>query len=509
MHNPILVNDDRRTMRARIWCKWRTGARAVPLVSLGALAVIIGFANPAHAHAAQQRTDLPLPVWQVAWAGACAVAISFVAVGLLWHRPRLLKAAQGRALPGWCQQTARALALPALLVGLFCLVVVAYAGLWGNINPSVNIAPTAFYILFWVGLPILSVLLGDFWKAFNPIPLITGIVRRITHGKATPADPSPSSQHDNASSSAPETRTETNTSTRVAQSLGHHWWAVAGLVGFAWLELSYHDSESPRAIGVYLLAFVLVMIVGTAAARRDPDWSRNADTFGTLFGLMAAMGPLHRDQHGTIRLRPPMTGLAAVRTRPGTEALILVALGATTFDGLTSTSLWSDLSGDRFGWDRTITHTLGLVMMIGVAYLIYRGAIAVMANVTGESERSMADLFAPSLTPIVVAYIFAHYFSYLMLEGQAIIAHVSDPFGKGWDLFGTATRQIDFNLVSAGTVSWVQTLSIVVGHVLSVMVAHDRAVERFSPQLAVRSQYPMLAAMVAYTVIGLLILLGN
>lgn len=57
-------------------------------------------------------------------------------------------------------------------------------------------------------------------------------------------------------------------------------------------------------------------------------------------------------------------------------------------------------------------------------------------------------------------------------------------------------------------IAFVQAGAIVVGHVAGVVVAHDRAVELFRLQDAVRSQYPILAAMVLYTVGGLTLLLG-
>jgi hypothetical protein len=110
--------------------------------------------------------------------------------------------------------------------------------------------------------------------------------------------------------------------------------------------------------------------------------------------------------------------------------------------------------------------------------------------------------------PIAFGYVIAHYFSALVFEGQLAIALVSDPMGRGWDLFGTADYTIDFNIVSAGLVSWVQVAAIVAGHVIGVVVAHDRAVELFPRDIAVKSQVPLVAAMVVYTVGGLALLLG-
>ena len=119
----------------------------------------------------------------------------------------------------------------------------------------------------------------------------------------------------------------------------------------------------------------------------------------------------------------------------------------------------------------------------------------------------MPAAFIASLVPIAFAYAVAHYFSLLVFDGQNLIALASDPFGRGWDLFGTIDQTVNYRLVSVRTIALVQAGAIVVGHVSGVLVAHDRAVERYRPNLAVRSQYPLLAVMIAYTVGGLAILL--
>ena len=133
-----------------------------------------------------------------------------------------------------------------------------------------------------------------------------------------------------------------------------------------------------------------------------------------------------------------------------------------------------------------------------------------MAGLTGRPEADLARAFAPSLIPVVVAYSVAHYFSFLVLEGQAVYALASDPFGMGWDLFGTVEYQVNYTWISTSAIAWTQTAAIAAGHAMGVAVAHDRALELFeSNRLAVRSQYPMLAAMLFYTVTGLFLLLGT
>ena len=489
-------------------------------------AAVLGAAAPVAAHGVGGRTDLPVPAWQVAWAAACAVGLSFVAVGWLWRKPRLRAASSGKPLPPAAQRLGRVMAPPARVVGLAVFAVVVFAALRGNVNPSVNIAPAALYIVFWVGLPMLSVLVGDVWRAFNPIPALAGAVDRLTGRiradrltgriradrstgriRADRSTVRAAGRRTARAGAGPRPGDKRTAQSRGTSAGGHHWWGAAALAGFAWLELAYFDSGSPRAIGVFLVAYTAVMVLGAAA--QGEGWARRADGFGVLFGSFGAMGPLGRDYRGRLRRRWPLAGLASLPVLPGTAALVLVALGSTSFDGFTRSSIWLDVISNRRGWELTMVNTAGLVLVIGVVFVIYRAAIAVMALITGERERELADVFVPSLLPIVVAYIVAHYFSYVVFEGQSVLAHASDPFGRGWDIFGTATRQIDYTIISVDAIAWVQTAAIVVGHILAVIVAHDRAVDRYPSHLALRSQYPMLIAMIAYTIIGLLLLLGT
>ena len=57
----------------------------------------------------------------------------------------------------------------------------------------------------------------------------------------------------------------------------------------------------------------------------------------------------------------------------------------------------------------------------------------------------------------------AHYFSFLLYNGQAIGYLASDPLGKGWDLFGTADSAIDYGVISATGIWYVQVGVLVPG----------------------------------------------
>ena len=447
------------------------------------LPVVVAAALPAAAHGVGGRADLPIPFWQFAWAASFAVIASFAVLGRLWTEPRLDAAAEGTMLPSGAQAAGRLLIPVTRLIGLLMFGVLLYAALWGNSDATYNVAPFAVFIVFWVGLQLVSAVLGDVWAGFDPFRTLADL---------------------GAWMRAEVTETPMSDAGRGA---GNRWWAVASVFAFVWLELAFHQGASPRSIGAYLTVYTVAMMVGGAV--RGRGWIRGADGFGVLFATLAAMAPFHRDSSGVWRMRSPLAGLAGLEVVPGTLQFILVVLGATTFDGLARSSFWLEVSSNRSGWELTALNTGGLVFGIGVVMAIYRMAIALMARITDESELELGDVFGPSLVPILVAYTVAHYFSFLVLDGQAIIRLVSDPFGMDWDLFGTAAYRVNYTLLSTTSIAWIQTAAIAVGHVLAVLVAHDRAIERYPSGLAVRSQYPMLAAMITYTVGGLFLLLGG
>jgi hypothetical protein len=138
---------------------------------------------------------------------------------------------------------------------------------------------------------------------------------------------------------------------------------------------------------------------------------------------------------------------------------------------------------------------------------LYLGVVVVMARMAGSSVAALAGLFVLSLLPIAIAYHLSHYFSLLMVAGQFIIPLASDPFGYGWDLFGTTLYRIDIGIVDAKLIWYLAVIAIVTGHIIAVWVAHVTAFAVFSDAGAARrSQYPMLVLMVGYTMLSLWII---
>ena len=457
------------------------------------------------AHGLGGRTDLPLPIWMFSYGAALTLLASFAALAAFWPTARLEGGTGELTLARADSRVVRGLAIVIRLVGVAALALVLVAAAVGENSSQANLAPAAVYIVFWVGMLFVSGFVGDLWRVLSPFDTLVAIFRRRRHGSPPETSAAEPAGH---GSSAGEAAGGHDVVDHDEPDSGY-WPATVGLLGFVWVELVYPERASPRALFGLLAAYTVVMLA--CAARRGRGWLRRGDAFAALFGVVAHIAPLHRADDGRLRLRPPFVGLASLEWRPGLEELVLIALGSTTFDGLTRTQLWVDLTGDLDRLGSVVAGTAGLVLAIAVvaiAYFLAMGVAARRVDHRSDAEELRAA-FVHSLVPIVLAYAVAHYFSLLVLEGQSSIALISDPLGRGWDLFGTAGRPVDFTLVSPLGVAYVQCAAIVVGHVAGVVLAHDRALALFDKRLATRSQHPLLVTMVLFTVGGLFLLLGG
>jgi hypothetical protein len=215
--------------------------------------------------------------------------------------------------------------------------------------------------------------------------------------------------------------------------------------------------------------------------------------------------------------RPPLSALVSGDAHHGTVAFVAVMLGSVAFDGLSRATWWQDRLYDlesryiiesptKADFVSLGFNLLGLLIAVTAIGLLYALAIFA-AKAIGHTDVKLAGAFIGSLIPIALAYAVAHYFTLLVDAGQDAIFLASDPFGKGWDLFGTADFRPAENVFSPNMIWYVQVGVLVTGHVLGLVLAHDRAISLFSStRTAVRTQYAMLALMVLYTCTGLWLL---
>ncbi|MGE4427011.1 MAG: fenitrothion hydrolase [Solirubrobacteraceae bacterium] len=474
----------------------RPGRRTVPV---GALVVGLLLLAPssAAAHGLGGGREIPLPEWLFVWAAVVVLVVSFIGLSVLWRRPRLSELADGPsvAVPA-AVRTGGRIVLGAL--GLMLYAATVWAGLSGTSNPQANIAPRMVFVAFWVGVPVLSLFCGDIWRALSPWRTVADLAGWIVRRTAGPNGmPQPMSYP-----------------ARIGL-----WPAAAVLLIFGWLELAARDRDDPFVLGLVALLYGAAMLIG--AGIFGSAFLDRADGFGRYFHLASTLSPLQWHD-GRLRLRVPGSGLAHIEPAPGLVAVVLTLIGTTTFDGVSGGDLWTTDGSlgptlqDAFGGlgldvasAGTAAATVGLLLCVAVVTGLVLLGVTGVRNVDRTRLRDVDVLarFAPSFVPIALGYAVAHYLSFLLINGQALGFLLSDPRGDGSDLFGTAAWGIDYDVISPEATWYLQVAALVGGHVAGLIAAHDIALRTFrGPRSAARSQYWMLAVMVAFTSLGLWLL---
>ena len=472
-----------------------------------ALVAALFFPALAQAHSFGRIYNLPVPLWLYLYGAAGALLLSFLVVGYFVtvseaKAPQPQRDLSDSALARWLRRSLPLLKTLSLLCLLLCLV----TGFLGSRDPYRNFSMTFFWIVFMLGFAYLCALVGDLYALLNPWRLISRGVGRVwksyEHGRfAYPA------------------------------ALAY-WPALAFYMAFIWLELFTH--MRPLFLAKMLLAYSLVSLVGVwlvgAAA-----WFRYCDFLAVFLRLIALMAPLdyrpptEPGQRGRLLLRAPFAGLLQQRAEHVSLLLfVLFMLSSTAYDGLHTTVPWYKLFwGDATG---LLRHWLGQspiyafvqlrpwyvayettwLLLSPFIYLAVYLLFVWMAKLLTRSEHSLRELalaFAFSLLPIALVYHITHYYTLILTQGVKITSLLSDPFGWGWNLFGTSGLFRAPILPEMGTVWHTQVALIVFGHIVSVYLAHVEALRLFpSRGRAVLSQMPMLVLMMLFTVAGLLIL---
>jgi hypothetical protein len=457
------------------------------------------------AHALAARKDLPIPAWLFAWGASIVLIVSFFALSAAWRTPRFERE-RWRQLPAGLS---RALLGPPLQVicgaiGVFLLGLSIYAGLRGTEAPDRNFAPTFLFVTAWLGIPLFSVIFGDVFRPFNPWRAVGRAI-----GGAFTAIAGQRPAH-----------------LEYPERLGR-WPAAVGLLAVVWLEVVYGASGgvavglSPHPAAVAALVYSLYTLTMMALFGVE-KWCQRGEVFSVYFGMFSQLGGFGvRD--GRLGRRLPLTASTHWATVPGSAAVVIASIATTTFDGAQEGAIKGAISR-TFDWlvdaglgltaALRLTGSIFMLLCFAAVALIYMIGVRGMSTVRGAPPLSkLRSGFAHTLIPIAFAYLVAHYFSLFVFQEQAQFTYLlSDPLGTATtDLFGTASSGIDFKLLSANAIWYVQVGALVVGHVAGLVLAHDRATAYWGDyRQAARSQYWMLAVMVAFTCLGLFLLsVGN
>jgi hypothetical protein len=446
------------------------------------------------AHGIGVVRDLPIPAIYFFIGAVVVLGASFVLLFLLWRDPVLEKHADGRKLPTVLSRLLLSRPVRVLLgafsVGLLGLTLAT--ALFGTTIELLNFAPTFVLVIFWLGIPLLSIVFGNVWSVLSPWRALADAAVWVIELRGREARP-------------------------VLEWTGRwgRYPAAAALFSFVALELATPRPAFPRTLGIATALYTYWALAGMSVYGRDA-WTRYGEGFAVAFGLLARIAPFAA-RDGSVVVRWPFTGLGGDDRIRGTLVFVAVMLGSTSFDGFSRTSNWQDLinnarvdladSSQRVVDLATTSLNLGgLVFFVGAILATYLAAVAA-AEKLGHVDRSLVPDFVLPLVPIAAAYMIAHYFSLLMIQGQFIVTLASDPFGRGWDLLGTVDFAPNLAIVSPETVWYVQVGALVVGHVAGLAIAHDRAVAVFQGRrTALEAQLPMLGLMILYTVGGMWLL---
>jgi hypothetical protein len=463
-------------------------------------AVACGFAaTPAAAHELILRYDLPIPFDLYLIACSVALVVTFVLSGLFMRMPggaaataaRLGVAREDTPLP-------HAALLALRIGGLACFALTLATAAFGSRDPDRNLSLTLFWQIFLLGVPYATALVGDVYALANPWKTIAEWLQR---GRP------PRWQY--------------------PAWLGY-WPSIAAYVALVWLELFPHPR--PALLAQALLAYSAVTLAG-ALAFGTGAWFRYGELFAVLLRIVGMLAPVRyrTDDDGrswTMTLRWPFVGLVErPADRMSLVVFVLFMLSSTTYDGMHQTIFWmglyynhlivalqplwgTDLLAEQQMLEKwfSVYQRAGLVLSPFFYLAIYLGILWLVKRMTAAALplRTLALEFAFSIVPIAFVYNVAHYYTLVLTRLPVLPYLLSDPFNLGWNPFGFAPPSAEPPVLNMAAVWHTEVALILIGHVISVYIAHRVAMRLFpTRRQAMLAQLPMLVLMVSYTVLGL------
>lgn len=424
-------------------------------------------------HAFGARYDLPAPLYLFLIGAGAVVFISFL---LVLQRPVTRAQPAGDDVP----PVPKVPSWPGWVMFVVAIVMIL-GGLFGTQSTPDNIVVTAFWLLFWIAVPISVAVMGNYWPYISPLNVVARLV-----GKS-PRLPWP-------------------------RWLGY-WPATILFFLFACGELVFNGvTTTPAGTAQVMLAYGIANVI-MAYLFGAETWLRRGEVFSVLF---ATWGRLGYFRFGA----PGRRGFFGGLTRPFEPTVsrltfVLMLLVSVSFDGLLATPAWKNLVGalpeslrpGAAGY--TVLLVLVFVAMVALIWGVF-AAFAAAVRAVGHLDEPLINVIAgliPSLVPIAFGYLLAHNFDYLAINGQLLIHQASDPFGMGLNVFGTANYEPNRNLIPTAFVWYFEIVLIIGVHIAAVVLAHGYLgrVARTERQ-GRRAEWPWIAAMVGYTMTSLWLL---
>jgi hypothetical protein len=433
----------------------------------------------AAAHTITERYAAPLPLVAYVAGAALAVAMSFVFVSLRQQsKPVSVEARPPHEVP-------RLIRWPLRVLGIVAWVWIMVQAFLGGNDPSADVGQIFLWIYGWIGVALISALLGPVWGWLDPFSTmhlaLVGAGRRL--GLLSRHDPD--DEEDGAEEGRP-----------YPARLGR-WPAVIGFAIVVWLELVAFVTGG-RPLATVLLAYTLFTLAGMAWFGRA-TWRRNGEVFSVWFGLLGRLAPYRLEgepEDNELARRPFASGLFADSW--SREEVVLVTLGTASiiFDGLSQTRLYFDLIGRLDFAPAVVVNSIALAIWFAI----------VLAVVFAVVRRIGINAIGAGLLPVAIGYLLAHYIVTLLFDGQRIVIAVNDPLVNGSSLlfYPLSNMSEPWAFLPASIIWTIQLAAVVGGHVVGAWAGHAAlAADARQGGARLANQLPLAALMVAFTSITL------
>ena len=393
--------------------------------------------------------DLPIPFDIVLNSSALVVLITFVYLKVSWKEsiitPRQEVFNDRQNFIG-------------KLFGIIILFLLVAPGIFGNESSKTSVAPLILWVFLWIGVPVLGLLFGDIYSKFNPLNLFS------------------------LKSEKPESV----------------YFACILFIGLTWFELVWKEPGNPLNIAIVLITlFVCVNLLRYFLKKSLIE----VDPLLLLHYLYSKLKLFNSRPY----FRSLLDNIGNLAKLKGIEYFVLLMIGTVTYDGLRETTFWYNQFGSRTD-DMGFSTMMFLIMNLGTI-LFYRFACFFAIKVGGSDLElnHVSNLFGHTMLPIAFAYHVTHYLTLLLFESQTFFYRFNDPIGIGMNILNVEEPTINY-FIEPLVIWGIQVAVTLLGHMLSVVLAHDLAVKLFGHQQSDKTQYIFLFITVALTLQALFVL---
>ena len=393
--------------------------------------------------------DLPIPFQTVLNVSAWVIILTFVFLKISWkdsiltHEEKIFSNKQ----TGYGK-----------FFGFLILFLIIAPGIIGNEEPKTSLAPLILWVFLWIGVPVLGLLFGDLYAKFNPLNIFLS--------------------NDNKP-----------TSVYIASAL---------FLGLTWFELVWKKPGNPLHIGVL---FLLLFLVVNGFKLFLNKTSIEIDPLLLLHHLYSKLKIVNSRPF----FKTLLQNISNLSKLKGIEYFILLMIGTVTYDGLRGTVFWYNQFGTKVYDLFFSTIMFFSINLLLIGFYRFACYFAIKVSNSNHSLNDISLMFAHTMLPIAFAYHVTHYLSLLLFESQTFFYRLNDPIGTGADLFGINDVTIVYFL-SPVALWTIQVIVTLIGHMLSVVLAHDLSVKLFGHGQSDKTQYIFLFITVALTLQALFVL---